>query len=390
MRSIIGIVALSLIAAGCAGDTTVTADPPLATTVAVAPCAPIVPTARVDIGADGNRVSTVSFDLAAATERRIALPGEPMWVLADPSRPGGWFAILADGTVVVVDPDGATTVNGSIDPTSPPSVDATGTLRSLDRSTLDDPLPDTRVVTTGGLDPDHGWDVWLAGPTDRYGHGVLGDRIEASAIVARHRCTQEQVRVEIPEPDVIEGLAPIVAPFDDAEPVIVATLSNANDGARLVAWDLAGDLVAESEPIGRGNRWRNQLAIAPVGPGGERELVDVRTPHLGGIVEYFRLDGDRLVRVAASESRYTSHWIGSRNVDAGIVFDADADGASEVVVATSDRRSLAVLDRTADGVAETGQRAIGGLLSTNLAPGFVDNSLALGVRAGELVIFEQP
>ena len=74
--------------------------------------------------------------------------------------------------------------------------------------------------------------------------------------------------------------------------------------------------------IGRGNRWRHQIAVAPFGPNGERELVDVLTPHIGGVVEFYRMVGDR-IEIVATVPGFTSHVIGSRNLDLALAADAD-------------------------------------------------------------------
>ena len=103
--------------------------------------------------------------------------------------------------------------------------------------------------------------------------------------------------------------------------------------------DVDGSLLVESEPIGRGNRWRNQLGVAPTGPDGELEIIDVRTPHIGGIVTFLQLDDDRLV-VAADTAPYTSHVVGSRNLDMGVLADVTGDGRVEVVILSQDRSRL--------------------------------------------------
>jgi hypothetical protein len=113
------------------------------------------------------------------------------------------------------------------------------------------------------------------------------------------------------------------------------------------------------------------MAIAPVGPNGEVEIIDVLTPHIGGTVQYFRIEGDRLVRVA-SNSGFTSHRLGSRNLDLGVVADADGDGALDVMVPTDRRDALGVLTRTEDpeagydGVEVVAELPLPGRMTTNL------------------------
>jgi hypothetical protein len=106
--------------------------------------------------------------------------------------------------------------------------------------------------------------------------------------------------------------------------------------------------------------------VAPIGPGGELELVDVLTPHIGGVVEFFRISGDRL-EVVASLGGFTSHFIRSRNLSLPVVADADGDGRLEVVLATQDRSSLAGIVRTVDGAEVAWTVRLGGELSSNLS-----------------------
>jgi hypothetical protein len=347
----------------------------------------VFPPRRTDVRVDGNRLAEGVVDLEGPT-LEVPLPGTAEWIVADPSSPGGWYVSLADGRAIRVSADGATTDAGAA-PLGPPELMTTGEPRSpfANHALFSDPLVDTRVVRSGEFA------VALAGPTDRYGHGVLGDAIEASAIVFANLCTNERGRIDIAEPDVIEGVAPLLGDLDgDGELEILVTLSNASEGARLAVYEFSGTLLAESEPIGRGNRWRNQLAIAPFGPAGEIEVVDVRTPHIGGTVQAFQLafgeDGARLERVAASDDRYTSHVIGSGNLDMGVAVDANGDGRPDVVVPSSDRRLLVALTRTSErqGWARIADLSLSNPLTTNLAVQTIEGRTTLAAGVGDAVL----
>ena len=174
-----------------------------------------------------------------------------------------------------------------------------------------DVLPDARISVSGD-----GLVSVLAEATDRYPHGVLGDRLEAGRVVVVDPVAAVVVAEGVvPAPSVIEGIA---APWVDADgdgvEELLVTVSNAEVGARLSVFDRNGEVVAKGPPIGRGNRWRNQLAVGSTGPNGEVEVVDVRVPHIGGVVEYFQIDGNELV-LRAEHAGYTSHVYGSRNLD---------------------------------------------------------------------------
>ncbi len=349
---------------GSASEPSEPVEPPaVAEAVAANQCLSAPSQSRVDIRSDGNRVSDLSIDLANATAVDVELPADPTWIISDVGEGRGWYVVLDDGSAVRIDDAGQVSA-AEAPPATPPVIASDGSFVSPfeKHDWFGDPLTDGRVVEADGLV------VALASPTDRLAHGVLGDAIEASAIEWIDSCTETSGRIEIPEPDVVEGTAPLIADIDDDdEPEILVTLSNSSVGARLAAFELDGSLLAESLPIGTGNRWRNQLAVGPFGPGGETEVIDVRTPHIGGTVQAFQLVDGALERVAASQDRYTSHVIRSRNLDMGIALDANVDGRLDVVVATADRNNLVGLTRTDDAWAIVAERSLDGRLTTNIA-----------------------
>ncbi len=238
-------------------------------------------------------------------------------------------------------------------------------------------LPDARIVSSSA-----GQIAVYGGADDqRYTHGVLGDSIEAtnlSVLAISDDQLQTVTTISLPEPDVFEGLSPIWADVDgDGTDDLIATVSNAQVGAQIRVYRVDGTLLAASDPIGQGQRWRHQLAYGPFGPNGESEIVDVRTPHLGGIVEFFQLQGDRL-EIAASLPGYTSHVLGTRNLDMAVAGDFNGDGQPEIVLPVQDRSALAGLQHGPDGVVEVWRLPLDGTLVTNLsAITLPDQSLAL-------------
>lgn len=331
---------------------------------------------RASIRPDGNRVAVGVGAIDRVEPIDVELPGVPVQVL--PVRGGWsvpfgsgsfgdegdgdgpfagepaprWFVTLDDGTGVVVDETFAVVDGVLAEPL--PSVDG-----------FDEPLPDGIVALSDDFA------VALVQPTDRYPHGALGDRIEAAAVQVLGFAGDTRTTFGPEPPAVIEGISALVGDATgDGRPEILVTHSDADQGASLALWSPDGELLATSQGIGLGNRWRNQLAIAPVGPGGEIEIIDVRTPHIGGTVQYFRVEGDRLVLVA-SHSGFTSHRLGSRNLDLGIVADANGDGVLDVVVPTDRRETIGVLTRFAgasvdDGVEISAEVDLPGRMTTNI------------------------
>lgn len=285
-------------------------------------------------------------------EARLLEPPERLSTLSCPTvlEDGTLLFVTDEGAVVRVGPDGGR------------------------ESVVVDALPDARVVADPGSDRAY----VLGGATGRYAHAVLGDATEAGELVVldTDRGLAVETRTGIPAPAVVEGLAPLVGRLDGDR--VVVTESDRERGARLVAYDRAGERVAAGEAIGGGFRWRHQLAVAPFGPDGRRELAAVRTPHIGGTAEFYRERGDRLERVATL-SGYSSHSIGSRNLDGGLAGDFDGDGRVELLVPTDERSTLAAVRRTEDGATEPWHLELGGGLRTNLfGLRLADGGLAVG------------
>ena len=238
-------------------------------------------------------------------------------------------------------------------------------------------LPDGRV-----LSDERGRLLVLSGPTDRYEHGVLADKIEASemTLVETEPVPGVAATFAAPEGTVFEAVAPVWADVTgDGRREIAVTASSPDDGSRIVIFTEAGELVAEGPPIGRGYRWRHLLAAGPVGPNGEIEVVAVRTPHIGGSVEFYRVE-EHSLHVVAEASGYSSHVLGSRNLDMGLLGDMNGDGHLEVVVPNQTRTELAGIQRTPAGAEPVWRVPAGGTVVTNIAAvTSPDGRLGMGV-----------
>ncbi|MEM9039200.1 MAG: hypothetical protein AAGD33_04805 [Actinomycetota bacterium] len=383
------VVASALVAGACASDEQTMDDADGATTAEVEPLTVDLPAVSVhlDLQPTGTRVIDGSAALAGPPDLDLPIPSDTAWVFGLGGDGDGrrWVVIDGDGIVRLIGPDGEIGTIDDIGDDVPVTVDVDLDGRITVRTVADrnraggdpfqfvDPLPDTRVVEGDGSI------VALGGPTDRYRHGVLGDILEASTVEVITPTTNSggssqtgaQTVVDIAEPDVIEAVSPMLGDVDgDDDLDVVLTLANADVGARLAAYDLDGTLIAESDPVGLGNRWRNLLAVAPVGPNGEIEVIDVLTPHIGGVLQFHRVEAatGRLDRVAAT-AEYSTHAIGSRNLDLGIVVDADGDGRLDVVVPTQDRSRLVAITRVgADpGIVTSASVDLGARMTSNLA-----------------------
>ncbi len=358
---------------------------------------------------DGNRLVAGQGSLPTLTPIDIPLEGTPQWVLAVPLARGVlWGVVLADGRTqaFLVDGDQVTPIDSNdlttniapvmtVDPRqglaiflNPPTADPQGSnpviyndaghmahsnpagalfLINAGEILAQPPvtaLPDARILFAA-----NGRLLLFTDPTDHYPHGVLGDALEAGGFVLIDTAPEVQVAAHflIPEPQVAEGIMPLWADWDgDGQREIVVTLSTADQGAQIVLFNEAGTQLATGPAVGQGNRWRHQIALAPFGPGGETELAAVLTPHIGGVVEFYQWTGNAL-QVVAQLPGYTSHVIGSRNLDMAMAGDFNGDGRAELLLPTQDRTQLGGIQRTAEGVAAVYHVDIGGELATNLA-----------------------
>jgi hypothetical protein len=190
----------------------------------------------------------------------------------------------------------------------------------------------------------------LTDPTSEYKHGVLGDQIEAKSLSIIQNGNLKKIDFS---PRVFEGLFPTLGDLNgDGEKEIIATLSGDGAGSQIVVYNQNGGYVASSDTVSSG--WRHVLAVGPFGPNGEIELVDVLKPHVIKEVEFFRLNGSSLVKVAGIRG-YSTHTIGSRNLG---LFGVIGGGDVLLVVPTSDFKSVAALRRTDSGVEEVWKIAI--------------------------------
>lgn len=271
--------------------------------------------------------------------------GNPDFVVAPSGNAGETYpAVLSDGRLAYTLPEGGVVVGDT---------------------TLDvNALPDGRILVD-----DQDRLLLLSDPTNRYAHGVLGDELEAGSItlIATQPETAVVNTITIPEPQVIEGIMPLWVDWNlDGQREIIVTVSDANQGAQIVMFNEAGEQIAAGPTIGQGGQWRHQIAVAPFGPNGEWELAAVLTPHLGGVVEFYRWNGSAL-EIVAEQTGFTSHVINTNNLDMAAAGDFNGDGRFELLLPTQDRTALGGIQRTEGGAEAIYQLPIGGQMVTNLA-----------------------
>lgn len=362
--------------------------------------------------ASGSRVSAGMGTFPNVRAVDFALPGAAQWLLGGIDAESGeprWRFLLADGSFYLT--SGETTALPMALRFAPgaPITYAVDLFETYYPSVLDDSSPLTHPVFLGRPTPPDNFSLYIAqngdvvsvsnelertrlslaalpdarpvisrggqiaiytGATDqRYVHGVLGDTFEAASLTildADGADVTQVGQINLPGDEVFEGISPLWADVDgDGRDDLITTVSNGQGGARYQVFGSDGAVLAVGDPIGQPGRWRHQLAYANFSPDGTPELVGVTTPHIGGVVEFYRVDGGRLA-VVASLAGYSSHALGSRNLDMAVAGDFNGDGILELVVPDQTQTRLAGIQRTADGAVEVWSLPLDGTLTSNL------------------------
>ena len=379
----------------------------------------------------GNRLVRGSGSFPDVRTIDVPLAGIPSWAVGYAMETAIWHVVMDNGDLQVVEvrPDGSAQIlayekswfDGAVPPVVGVSmVEGTYILRSDDSvSPFSHPIPvndfevlyinragdlvlgrEEGVVASLPIQaaPDArlvmnrvGQVAFYANATDqRYVHGIMGDSLEgATLLVLEVRDSQLGIlaRVDLPGEQVFEGIAPFWADIDgDGREDLVTTVADGTFGARLRLYLWDGNQIrqeVDGPAIGRGKRWRHQLTAGPFGPAGEIEVADIVTPHIGGTVQFLRLEKGALP-VKASYDGVTSHLIGSRNLDQTAAGDFNGDDRPEVLVMDRSRAQVVAVQHEAEGAREIWRLGAGAEITSNFAPvELLDQGLALAVGTAD-------
>lgn len=186
--------------------------------------------------------------------------------------------------------------------------------------------------------------AYLANPTERYRHGVLGDLLEAASMIV-HTRDGHRVQLDLPADRVFEDLEPRLADLDhDARDEIIVVESDARLGASLAVYGLRdGKLIPLSRGpfIGTANRWLNPLGIGDFDGDGRADLAAVVTPHIGGVLKVYRYTPGALTLIAETDG-VSTHRHGSTELGMGAVVPVKS-GAALLLVPDNTHRRLRLL-----------------------------------------------
>jgi hypothetical protein len=246
-------------------------------------------------------------------------------------------------------------------------------------------LPDGHVAT-GTHDIAR---AWLAEPTDRYEHGVLGDKTEAGSVVIE-TTAGKRLTVRLKPDAVFEDLKVRIVDLDgDGHDEIVLVKSYLKRGAALaVIGERHGnyEVIAETPPLGQPNLWLDPAGIADFTGDGKPKIALVRQPHAVGMLELWAWRNGNLQKLAEMPG-FANHIAGSRDIDMSAVADFDGDGKPDLALPSFDRTHLRIVS-FAPGAHEIANVPLPAKAATNLAltPGGKGPPLVvLGLEDGSLV-----
>ncbi|WP_193170447.1 FG-GAP repeat domain-containing protein [Nisaea nitritireducens] len=219
------------------------------------------------------------------------------------------------------------------------------------------PLPlvkDGRVA----ISPDGRIKAWYNSETESYGHGALGDPVEALSLVVQEESGAPAIYT-VTADEVFEDLEPRIVDLDreqQGRPEIVAITASSTGGAGIAVFGLGRDSdgnpallrLASSARIGAPYRWLNIAGIADFDGDGFTEIAYVDRPHIRGELVFLEWRGGRL-REQAREGGYANHHGGSTVQDLSEIADVDDDGNPDLILPVRGYGAIVAVSLTPDG-----------------------------------------
>jgi len=240
-------------------------------------------------------------------------------------------------------------------------------------------LPDTEI-TTGANNIRR---AWLIQPTRRYGHGVLGDAIEAGGVAAEMN-DGSILTLSLDKDSVFEDRKVRLADIDDNgrdEMLVVRSFLDAGAALTVITTDGGLKISGRAAPIGMANRWLNPVGAADFDGDGRIEAAVVITPHIGGTLQLYEWKGEKLVAEHAAHG-FSNHAMGSRELGLSAIADLNGDGVADIVLPDAGRSQLIGVSFAGGKFTELFRHPIDGRLLTDIVTGKLSGGKVTDIAYG--------
>ena len=211
--------------------------------------------------------------------------------------------------------------------------------------------------------------AWLAGPTNRYKHGVLGDNLEASQLVIE-LSDSETLAFELPPSRVFEDLEPRLKDLDgDNKDEILVVESDVNLGASLAIYGVIDRRITRRTMtpfLGQPHRWLNPLGAGDFNSDGHLDVAIVVTPHIGGILRLYHFTEPTLSQFGEI-SGVSTHHIGSTELGLGQIVTL-RPGSDGLLLPDQSRQALILFHWSLDKIDELERVDLPARISSSLMP----------------------
>ena len=169
---------------------------------------------------------------------------------------------------------------------------------------------------------------------------------------------------------VFEDLTPRISDIDGGGlNDVVAIRSGLATGAAIAVYGIGeGGLVeiASIPDIGLTHRWLNIAGIADFTGDGALDIALVKTPHIGGRLEIWTMQGSAVGLVALADG-FSNHVIGSTELGLSAVADIGGDGVVDVVVPSNSRTVLRFVSAADGSLREIASVELGAPITSAIA-----------------------